>query len=225
MSKDSKIFVCMIKREFAIHMARKNEWLSVLLLYSIIISLFPIALGTWTKDNLSFAPIIIWIAALIATALAQETLLRTDFILGVFDQMIINHHAISILLLAKILAHWLIYAVPIVLLTPVFAVSFGLSALSVTVISLSLFLGTLFLSLVAAIGAAITIQLARGGIFLAMIILPLYVPILSLGCDIGILSLHDEISKGHFAMLAAMVIIALCGVPYATAAAIRVSME
>lgn len=225
MFKDVNIFVQMIKREIAIHMARKSEWLAVLLLYSIIISLFPIAMGTWSKDNLAFAPIIIWIAALIATALAQETLLRTDFKLGVFDQIFINQHAISLLLLAKILTHWLIYALPMVLLTPIFALSFGLPALSITVISMSLFLGTLFLSLVAAIGAAITIRLARGGIFLAMIILPLYVPVLSLGCDIGILSLHDEFSKGHFAMLAAMVIIALCGVPYATATAIRVSME
>src|SRR3982751_2842198 len=120
MLKEPNIFAHMIKREIAIHMARKSEWLSVLLLYSIIISLFPIAMGTWSRESLALAPVIIWVAALIATAIAQETLLRTDFKLGIFDQMLINQHAISLLLLAKILTHWLIYALPMVLLTPIF---------------------------------------------------------------------------------------------------------
>lgn len=220
-----RIFGQMIKREFALHMARKSEWLSVLLFYIIVISLFPIALGVWPQDSLRLAPVIIWVAILLATVLAQESLLRSDFKLGLFDQMLLSDHAFSLLLLAKIFCHWLIYSLPLIIITPIMAVSFGLSSLSVMVITASLFLGTLFLSLIAAVGAAITVRLARGGIFLAMLILPLYVPVLTIGCDIGVLSLYNEVATGHFALLAALVIIALLSVPLAVATALKVSME
>jgi len=220
-----QIFLYMIKRELALHMARKGEWISVLLFYAIVMSLFPIALGTWPQESLWLAPVIIWIAALIAVVLAQESLLRADFKLGVFDQLILSEHSFSLLLLAKILSHWLVYSLPMLIVTPLFALSFSLPTLSIVVITASLCLGTLFLSLVAAVGAALTVRLARGGTFLAMLILPLYIPVLTIGADVGILSLDGIVSKGHFALLGASLIIALCGVPLAVATALKVSME
>lgn len=220
-----QIFWQLIKRELAIHMARKSEWMAVILFYVIVISLFPIALGTWPQENIQFAPVIIWISALIASVLAQETLLRADFKLGFFDHLILSNYSFRLMLLAKIFSHWLIYSLPMLFLTPFLAISFALPLLSVAVITSSLILGTLFFSLIAAVGAAVTVRLARGGIFIGMLILPLYIPVLALGADLGILSAQGELGKGHFALLAAIVIVALFSVPLAVAAAIKVSNE
>ena len=220
-----RTFSQIVQRELAIHKARKSEWLSVLLFYVIVVSLFPIALGAWPSETTWFAPIIIWIGVLIATVLSQENMLRADFKFGVFDHVLLSKYSFSLLLLGKILAHWVVYSVPLILLTPLLAISFSLPAISVFTITASLLLGTLFLSLIAALGAAITVRLARGGVFLAMLILPIYIPVLILGSNIGIMSVHGIVSKGHFALLAALVVMALLCVPLAVAAAIRISME
>ncbi|HSX20112.1 MAG TPA: heme exporter protein CcmB, partial [Gammaproteobacteria bacterium] len=203
--------------------ARKSEWLAVILFYVIFTSLFPIALGTWSHDSARFAPVIIWVGALIATLLAQETLLRTDFKSGAFDAMLLSSHPFSLLLGTKIMTHWFVYALPIVLLTPLVAMGFALSLLSTALITFSLFIGTIFISLMAAIGASITVPLARGGVFLAMLILPLFVPVLCIGSEIGILSLDNIVSTGHIALLLALVIIAMLCVPIAVATAVKVS--
>jgi len=214
-----------MRREFAIHMARKTEWLAVLLFYVIVASLFPIALGSWPHASIWLAPIILWVSVLISSVLAQETLLRTDFKLGVYDQVLLSKHALSLIMLAKICVHWLLYAGPIIIVTPLLALSFALPPLSILVITLSLILGSMCLSLLAALGAAITVRLARGGVLLAMLILPLYIPVLVLGCDIGVLSVQGVVSSGHFALLMAVLLSALLSVPWAVAATIKVSME
>lgn len=215
----------LMQREFTIHRAQRGEWIAIVLFYLIFTSLFPIALGAWSKTNTQLAPIIIWIGALVTTVLAQENLLRNDFKLGAFDAMLLSPQSFSLLMLIKIICHWCIYALPIVLLTPIIALSLGLSFFSIVIITLSLFFGTIFLSLMAAVGAALTVPLARGGVFLALLILPLYIPMLCLGCDLGLLSLEGIFSKGHFALLLALVIIALLFVPLVVAKAIKVSIE
>lgn len=215
----------MFKRELVLHRAHKSEWLAVLLLFVIFASLFPIALGAWSKENARFAPIIIWVATMITTVLAQENLLRADFKLGTFDAMLLSQRSFSTLILIKAFAHWTIYALPIVLFTPLVAYSFALPATSIIIITSSLLVGSIFLTLMALLGGALTVPLARGGVFLAMLILPLYVPVLCLGCEIGLLSLEGIFSNGHFALLLALVIIAVLCVPFAVATAIKVSIE
>lgn len=213
------------KREIAVHTARRGEWITVLLFYILCASLFPIALGNWPRENIWLAPVIIWIAALMSIMLAQESLLREDFRLGVFDLLYLHPMPFSLLLLIKILMHWLVFAIPIVLITPVVAISYGLSSTANIVITLSLFIGTLFLSLIAAVGAALTVPLARGGTFVALLILPLYMPVLCLGSNLGILSVQGNISMAHIALLLALTIAALLIVPVLVATAIKVSME
>lgn len=218
-------FCCIMQREIAIHRARKSEWLAVLLFYVMLVCLFPIAVGNWPKDFVWLAPIIIWIAALVATILAQDSLLRADFKLGIFEHILLGKRSFSFLILAKILTHWLVFALPMILLTPLLAISLSLPYISIIVISCSLVVGTLILSLVGAIGAALTIPLSRGGILLAMLILPLYIPVLTLGSSIGMLSIRGIISMGHIALLLALLIIAILCAPITVATAIKVSLE
>lgn len=217
--------VRLMQREIAIHMSRKGEWVTVLLFYIICSTLFPIALGSWSGTYILFAPIVIWVALVIGHVLAQESLLREDFKLGVFDLMFLNPRPLAILLLVKIIAHWLVYSVPLVLLTPIIGLSFGLSYVTVTTITCSILIGTIFLSLIAALGAALTIPLARGGTLVALLILPLYIPVLCIGSNIGILSVQGITSYAHFALLGAFTIIALMIVPTLLATAIKVSIE
>lgn len=213
------------KREIALHRARSTEWCTVILFYLICTTLFPMAVGGWAPELLKLAPVIIWVAVLITVVLAQETLLREDFKLGVFDLLCLHSQPLQLLLLIKILTHWLIYCVPIVLVTPLVALSFGIAPSAIAIICLSLLIGTLFLSFVAAIGAVLTVPLARGGTFVALMILPLYVPVLCIGSNLGIQSVQGIVSLAHFALLGALALSATLLVPFLVATALRVSME
>lgn len=225
MYKLLQAFIHVFKREMAINIARQSEWFAVLLFYVIVISLFPIAIGPIPNTLVIFVPVIIWVAVLLTTFITQENILRTDYQIGIFDQILLSNYPLSLLLLAKILSHWLVFAVPMILLTPILAVSLSLPSLSILIITLTLILGTLILFLVGAIGSALTVSLARGGVLLAVLILPLYTPVLVLGSSIGILSIDGIVASGQIALLAALTIVALLCAPIAVAAAIKVSLN
>lgn len=214
-----------MQREFAVHLARRTEWLSSILFYIICTSLFPIALGSWPVEQIWLAPVILWLSALIAIMLAQESLLREDFRLGIFDLLCMHEINLSILVFIKIITHWFLYSCPLVLITPILGISFGMGFNAIVVITISLLIGTLALSFIAAIGAAITVPLARGGAFVALLILPLYIPVLCLGSNIGMLGCDGIMSYPHIALLLALTIIVVIIVPPLVARAIVVSME
>jgi len=220
-----KIYAQVVRREIAIQIANKTELAAVLLFYTIVISLFPIALGPFLTTSIWAAPAIIWVAALLTTFLVQENMLRADFNNGIFEQMLLSSHNMSLLLFAKISAQWLVFALPMVLLTPLLAISLGLPLISIAIITCSLILGTITLSLVGALGSALTISMSRGGVLLAILILPLYTPVLVLGTGVTTLSFDGIISTGHLALLGALAITAIMFVPFAVCAAIKVSLN
>ncbi len=219
------LYGALFKRELALHAARKSELFGVLLFYVIFVSLFPITIGPMPVSIMWIAPIIIWIAVLVTTAIAQQAGIRDDHLLGIYEQMHLSRRSLPGLMLSKIFAHWLVLGLPMIMLTPILALSLSLPILSVVIVTCSLLLGTLTLSLLGALGAALTVSLANGGMLLAILILPLYVPMLVLGCNIGSLSLQNVISWGHLALLLALLLTSLLCVPWAVAAAIKVSME
>lgn len=217
------VFYSVLKRDLQIYLQHKSECLAIILFYLIVVSLFPLVLGQFAAEQLWLVPCILWIAVLLAVVLAQGNLLREDFKLGIFEQFVISPYPLSLLVLAKVLANWLVTGLPLILLTPLLAVTFALPAESVIVITITLILGTPVLSLLAAIAAAMTVSLANGGVLLAVILLPLYVPILILGVSAGILSLQGMPCNGQLALLAAGSIAALILAPVAVSAIIRVS--
>lgn len=219
-----KIYAQIIRREIAIQTANKTELAALLAFYIMVVSLFPIALGPLIVTNIWIAPAIIWVAALLTTFLVQENSLRADYNNGIFEQMLLSTHDMNLLLLVKIIAQWLVFAVPMVLLTPILALSLSLPISSIIIVTVSLLLGSIALNFIGALGAALTISMSHGGVLLAILILPLYTPVLVLGTGVTALSINGIISMGHLALLGAIAIISVMVVPFAIAAAIKVSV-
>jgi len=212
-------------RDLQIYASRKSEWLSSLVFFVIVVSLFPLALGPLPKELLWIVPGIIWIAALLATLLSQESLLRADFQLGIFEQCIVSSQSLSVNVLAKVLANWLVTGLPLVLITPLLALTYALPVNSIVILTCSLLLGTPALCLIGTLGAALTLSLPRGGLLLAILILPLYIPVLVLGTAAGILSLQGISSAGQLALLTAVTVGAVVLAPLAISTTIRVSVS
>lgn len=217
------IFLQVVRRDLQINLRHKSECFGVILFYIIIVTLFPLVLGQFTATQLWLVPCILWIAALLTTILAQENVLRTDFQLGIYEQFILSKHPLSALMLAKSLANWLLTGLPLIIVTPLLALSFDLPSSNIMDITYSLLLGTPTLSLLAAIAAALTVTLPGGGVMLALLLLPLYVPILVIGASVGILSLQGIACNGQLALLAALSVLALMLAPIAVSATIKVS--
>lgn len=225
MFKDLTIFSLVLKRDLQVFLQQKNEIYVVILFFVIVVALFPLALGPFGAEQKLLVPTIIWIACLLAMLLAHETMLRLDFQNGVFEQLILSNYSLSLAVLAKILAHWLVTGLPMILLAPILAASFNIPAEAISILFVTLILGTPTLSLVATLGSALTISLPRGGAMLAILILPLYIPILVLASSAGILSLQGLKVHGHLALLAAIAIGASLLAPVGIAKAIRVSIS
>lgn len=142
------------KREFAIQAQASGEWLAIILFYILLVSLFPIVIGPLPQHLHWLVPVIIWIATLLTMLIAQENLLRNDYEHGILLDLLLSEHSLSWLLFVKIIAHWLIYAIPLILLTPLLLLSFDLNVWSIVVICLSLVCGTIALSFLGALCVA-----------------------------------------------------------------------
>ena len=171
------------------------------------------------------APGVIWVAALLSTMLGLQRMFTTDYADGTLEQMALSPTPLVVLVGGKIAAHWLVSGFPLVLLAPVMGIQFDLDAGTLGVFMLALLIGTPILSLVGAIGAALTLGVRGGGVLLSLLVLPLYVPVLifgagavyanSVGLDVG----------GHFSLLAALLVLAVFFAPWATTAAVRIAIE
>jgi heme exporter protein B len=220
------IFKHVFMRDLRVYAARKSEWLSVALFFVIIVTLFTLAVDALATDVKVLIPGIVWVSALLATLLAQESLFRMDSQLGIFELFIMSPYPLSVMILAKSLATWLVVGLPIILITPIMALSFSLPPVAIKTLSLTLLLGTPTLCLLAILGNAITLSLHRGGLLLAVLILPLYIPVLILGAGAGAGSLSIQALPvlGHLALLLAIAIGTLFLAPLAIGAALRVSV-
>lgn len=209
------IAIIVLRRELRIYMQHKSECVAVLMFFVMVVSLFPIATGPLPENLTWFAPCIIWVAALLAAVIAQESSMRADSQLGVFEQIILSHQSFSAVILSKILANWLVTGLPLILITPLLALCFNMPLNATIVLCYSLLLGTPILSLVGTLGVAMTLCLPRSGILLATLVLPLYMPVLVLGVGASLLSLQSLNYSGHLALLAAFGIVTVLLSPLA----------
>lgn len=215
----------MMRRELLLAFRQRAELVNSVLFYCFIVLLFPLAIGVQPNLIAKVAPAIIWVAALLSVLLSIERTFRSDFEDGTLEQLILSVHPLSLLVLGKILAHWLVSGVPVLVLTPLLALFLGLEAASIKVLMLTLLLGTPVLSAVGAIGVALTVGLRRGGILLALLVLPMYVPVLIFAtmmvehANTGLPVLAD------MSMLVAFLILAITLAPLPTAAALKVSVS
>jgi len=218
-------FLALLKRDLLLAYRHRNELLNPLFFFVLVVMLFP--LGTTPDKNLlmTMAPGVIWVAALLASMLALETLFRADYDDGTLEQLLISPHPLSVLVLAKILAHWLVTGLPLIILAPLLGVFMYLPDTGLGTLMLTLALGTPVLSLVGAIGMALTVGLRRGGMLLSLLVLPLYIPVLIFSANAVDAHLAAMATTGQMYFLAAMLVLSLTLAPLAVAAALRISLE
>ena len=221
-----RTFQVVVMRDLTLAMRRRTDLLTTLFFFIIVVSLFPLGVGTEKAILRQIAPGIAWVAALLASMLALERLFASDFQDGTLEQMLLAPQPLSVLVLAKVLAHWLLTGLPLVLIAPLVGLQYGLSAGSLGTMMLALLIGTPTLSLVGAIGAALTLGLRGGGVLLSLLVLPLYIPVLIYGAgavSASATSMAD--TQPYLMLLAGFMIFALVLAPWATAAALRISSE
>lgn len=215
-----------LKRDLLLAMRRRTDVLTTLFFFLIVVSLFPLGIGTEKETLQHIAPGVVWVAALLASMLSLERLFANDYEDGTLEQMMLAPHPLSILVISKVFAHWLLTGLPLVLITPLIGLQYYLTETELLVMMTALLIGTPILSLLGAIGAALTLGLRGGGIILALLILPLYIPVLIYGAgSISASAMGITAVQPYFQLLTAFLILALIFTPWATAAALRISVE
>lgn len=220
-----RVFWRVIERDLLLIVRNSSDLLTVLFFFLIVTSLFPLAIGP-QLDTLRFiAPGVVWVAALLASMLALERLFAADYHDGTLEQMVTGAYPLSILVLGKIVAHWLVTGLPLVVMAPIVGIQYGLESHILGMLFISLLLGTPALSAIGAIGAALTLGLRGGGAMISLLILPLVIPVLIFGAG----SVEAEASglggAGHLYLLAAITLVALFFAPLAAAVSVKIALE
>lgn len=220
-----EIVRAIVMRDLTLAMRRRSDVMTTLFFFVIVVSLFPLGIGPELDTLRMIAPGVFWVAALLASMLALEKLFAADFEDGTLEQMLLTPQPVFVLVLAKVFAHWLITGVPLVLLSPLLGLQYDLAAETLGVLLLSLLLGTPALSLIGAIGAALTLGLRGGGVLVSLLVLPLYIPVLIFGAGAVEANASGLGETGHLLMLGAILLLALVAAPVATSAALKISAE
>lgn len=216
---------CIIARDLLLAMRRKADVLTTLFFFVIVVSLFPLGVGPDLKLLRTMAPGVVWVAALLASMLALGRLFATDYLDGTLEQMLLAPQPLGVLVTGKIIAHWLVSGLPLVLIAPLLGIQFDLPGEALLILMASLLLGTPVLSLIGAIGAALTLGLRGGGVLISLLVLPLYVPVLIFGAGAVEASVSGLGAQAHLSLLGAFLLMALFFAPWAAAAALRISLE
>jgi heme exporter protein B len=214
-----------IRRDLMLAWRRRADIATVVLFFVIVVSLFPLGVGPEPNLLRTIAPGIIWVAALLACMLSLQHMFASDHADGALDQMLLATAPLGMIVIARAFAHWLMSGLPLVILSPVLAIQFDLAPELSPVLTLSLLLGTPVLTLTGAIGAALTLGLRGGGMLLALLVLPLYVPVLILGAGAVDAASAGLGADAHLLLLAAQLVLTVTFAPWAIAAALRISAE
>ena len=219
------LLVLVIRRDMVLAMRRRADVFTTLIFFVMVVSLFPLGVGPEMEMLRKMAPGVLWVAALLASMLSLVRLFSADYLDGTLEQMMLSPQSLSMLVLGKMVAHWMASGLPLVLVAPVLGLQFDMSVEALGILVLGLLLGTPILSMVGAIGAALTLGLRGGGVLLSLLVLPLCIPVLIFGTGAV-----DAISTGlvvspHLSLLGALLVLALAFTPWVTAQALRISME
>ena len=224
-SVEMRALHCVLSRDLLLALRRRSDVAVALLFFVIVASLFPLAIGAEPNLLREIAPGVIWVAALLSSLLSLRRLFESDHADGTLEQMLLGAAPLGVVVLAKAAAHWLASGLPLVAIAPVIALQYDLPAVLTPVLALSLALGTPVLSLIGAIGAALTLGLRGGGVLLALLVLPLYVPVLILGAGAVEMSAAGSGGEAQLLLLAAALVFAAAFAPWAIAGALRISSE
>jgi heme exporter protein B len=220
----TKAFFGVVWRDLLLAIRRRSDVVTSLMFFIIVTSLFPLGIGPDPGVLRTMAPGVIWVAALLSAMLSLQRVFASDYADGVLDQMVLSPHPLAVLAGGKIVAHWIIAGLPIVLLSPVMALQFDLSGSSIIVLVVTLLLGTPTLSLLGSIGSALTLGVRGGGPLMALLVLPLFIPILIFGAGAVVANESGLGIEANISLLGAGLLLGIALAPLATAAALRIAV-
>ncbi|MCB1917556.1 MAG: heme exporter protein CcmB [Rhodocyclaceae bacterium] len=218
-------FAAILRRDMLLAWRSRADLLISLAFFVIVGCLFPFGVGAEPNQLRAIGPGVLWVAALLSCLLSLHRLFAQDYQDGTLEQMLLSPDPTVLWILAKVLAHWLTTAVPLLLITPLMALMFDLEGGAIQVLTASLAIGTPILSLIGAVGAALTLGLRGGGALLALLVLPLFVPVLIFGAGSVDAYLSGTGASAHMLLLGGGVLGSLALSPVACAAALRISTE
>ncbi len=219
------IFLAIIKRELQIAMRKQAEILNPLWFFLLVITLFPLVIGPDPKLLARIAPGIAWVAALLSALLSFERLFRDDFVDGSLEQLMLTAQPLALTALAKVIAHWLLTGLPLILLSPIAALLLSLEVEIWWALVLTLLIGTPVLSCLGAIGVALTVGLRKGGVLLSLLVVPLFIPVLIFSASVLESASLSLPYSGQLAILGAILAGSVTLSPFAIAAALRISLD
>ena len=220
-----KAFVAIVMRDLRLAMRNKTEVLTGLIFFVVVASLFPLAIGPETQTLRLIGPGILWVGALLSSMLSLTRIFDSDYRDGTLEQMVLSPQPLWLLVSAKIVAHWLLSGLPLVILSPVLGLQFDLSSQAVGILTLTLLLGTPVLSSLGAIGAALTLGVRGGGVLIALLVLPLFVPVLIFGAG-AVEALESGLgAQAHISILMALLLPSVFFSPWASSVALKIALE
>jgi len=220
-----KLILAMIRRDLRLALRRRADIVSALFFFIIVVSLFPLGVGPEPELLRKLAPGVLWVAALLATMLSLPRLFADDHRDGTLEQLALAPQPLALVVLGKVLAHWLVSGLPLAILAPALGLQFGLSTEALWVLCLSLLIGTPALSGIGAIGAALTLGVRGGGVLLSLLVLPLYIPVLIFGAGAVDATVVGLGAQAHLSLLGALTLGGIFFAPWPTAAALRIALE
>lgn len=200
-------------------------WVTPLFFYIMMVCLFPLALGPENTVLIKLAPGIVWVAALTAIVLSINTLFRSEWESGHLDLLLLSPHPLTLIVLSKLIAHWLTTVLPLVIVTPLLGVLLQLNLTQIHGLLFTLLLGTPVLCLIGGIGAALTVGIKGSGLLLPILILPLYIPVLIVSTSCVTATVNHQSVSGYIAILGALILLSVSFAPYCTAAALRIGVN
>lgn len=218
-------FNLMLRRELALSFRRRDQLLQPLVFFLIVTTLFPLSLSVQLSLLRDMAPGVLWVAALLASLLSLDALFKNDADDGTLEQLALSGQGLTVLVMAKTLAHWLVSGAALVLVSPVVGEALAVPTEAFPVMMLSLALGTLTLSWLGAIGAGLTVGLKRGNVLLSLVVLPLAMPLLIFGAAATDRAISGTNPAGALYLLGALCMLTWTLAPFAVSAALRITLE
>lgn len=217
--------LALLSRELLIAYRRLAEVFNPLWFFVLVITLFPLSVGPDPQMLQRIAPGIIWVAALLSALLSLERLFRDDFTDGSLEQLMLTPVSLPLIVITKIVAHWILTGFPLLLISPLLAVLLSLDVRTWCAVALTLLLGTPALSFIGAIGVGLTVGLRKGGVLLSLLMLPLFIPVLIFATSAVDAAAMGMTYLGQLAILAAILVLASVLAPFAISAALRISVR
>jgi len=220
-----KPFVALIKRDLILGLRKKSQIYQPLVFQLLVVTMFPLGLGSGAKTLAMIAPAVIWILALLASLLTLDQIFKNDYDDGSVESYVLTSFPLPLAVLAKVIAHWLLTGLPLVIFSPLIAVLLHLPSSSIAVLMFSLLIGTPIFSFMGSIGSALTMSLKHGGLLLTILVMPLLTPVLIFGASAVVESSLGNSASQPLLLLGGLLVMSFTLIPFASAAAIKINLE